>query len=363
MATPEATHAYRERHADRGFARTYFRRAGDCAVSSVGLGTYLGDPTPAGDSALREALTCGLEHGVNVVDTASNYRCGRSERVVGEALDRADVDRESVVVATKGGFVPFDGERPDDPGAFVRREYVDPGLVAPSDLASGQHALTPGFLDDQLDRSLAALDVAAVDRYFVHNPEVQLATRSREAVYDLLEDAFAVLEERVARGDVRGYGVATWDAFRVPPDHDRYLSLREVVSRARRAAERAGADATHLRAIQLPFSVSMADAFTVAAHEGADGVQSALWYAREAGLEVYASAALAGGDLADGLPQSVAAQVGGDTPAQRALNFARSAPGVTSALVGSADVAHVRENVAAGTFEPLGSDAFDAVFE
>jgi len=360
MATFEASNAYRERHADRGFARTYFRRAGDCAVSSVGLGTA-GDA--GDDDALREALVCGLEHGVNVIDTAANYRQGRAERIAGAALDEADIDREAVFLASKGGFVPFDGERPDDPAAFVRREYLDPDRVDPAELAQGRHALSPSFLSDQLDRSLDALGVDAIDCYYVHEPEVQLTERSREAVYDRLEDAFTLLEERVSRGDIRGYGVASWDAFRVPPDHERYLSLREVVTRARRSADRVGADHTHFRAIQVPFNVQMADAFTVRAHEGAEETQSALWFARDADIDVFAGAPLAGGALAEGLPPAVASRTSGDTAAQRALNFVRSAPGVTAALVGTTSVAHVRENVAAGTFEPLGSAAFDAVFE
>ncbi|MFB6120698.1 MAG: aldo/keto reductase [Halobacteriaceae archaeon] len=359
MATPEASHAYRERHADRGFARTYFRRAADCAVSSVGLGTA-GD---GDDDALRDALVCGLENGINVVDTASNYRDGRAERIVGDAIDEADVDREAVFLATKGGFVPFEGERPADPGAFVRREYLDGGPLDHADLAQGRHALDPEFLGAQLSRSLDALGVDTIDCYYVHEPEVQLTERSREAVYDQLEDAFTLLEERVSRGDIRGYGVATWDAFRVPPDHDQYLSLREIVARARRSADRVGADRTHFRAIQVPFNVEMADAFTVAAHEGAEETQSALWFARDADIDVFASASLGGGSLADGLPPAVASRLAGDTEAQRAINFTRSAPGVTAALVGTSEQGHVRENVAAGTFEPLGSAAFDAIFE
>ena len=65
----------------------------------------------------------------------------------------------------------------------------------------------------------------------------------------------------------------------------------------------------------------------------------------------------------ESLPADVAAELAGDTPVQKAINFARSAPGVTSALVGSSSTEHVAENVAAGTFEPMGADAFDAVFE
>jgi aryl-alcohol dehydrogenase-like predicted oxidoreductase len=59
----------------------------------------------------------------------------------------------------------------------------------------------------------------------------------------------------------------------------------------------------------------------------------------------------------------VAAVVAGDTPAQRAITFARSAPGVTCSLVGMGSLEHVEENLGAGRHEPLGADAFDAVFE
>jgi aryl-alcohol dehydrogenase-like predicted oxidoreductase len=361
MATSGGTWGYRNRFGDR-FGRTYFRRFGPGVVSSVGVGTYLGAATPAVDDAYRDALAAALEHGVNVVDTAVNYRAGRSERVVGEALADAAVDRESVVVATKGGFVPFDGERPDDPGRHVRETVVDAGLAPASELARGSHCIAPAFLDAMVDRSLSTLGVGTIDCYYVHNPETQLAVRDREAVYDRLEDAFHVLERRVAAGEVGAYGVATWEAFRVPPDDDAYLSLPEVHARAERAAERAGATASSFAAVQLPFNVVMADAFTVAAHPSGGERTSALEYVREAGLNAFASASLAQGRLAEELPAEVAARLEGDTPAQRALNFARSAPGVTCALVGTSDVDHVAEAVAAGTFDPLGARAFDDVF-
>jgi aryl-alcohol dehydrogenase-like predicted oxidoreductase len=362
MATSDATWAYRERFGD-DFARTFFRRFGDGVVSSIGLGTYLGDPTDAVDDGYHDAVVEALESGINVVDTAINYRNQRSERVVGEAVESADVDREAVMVATKGGFVPFDGERPDDPGRWIREEYVDPGVVDVDDLARGQHCIAPDFIDDQFDRSLANLGLETIDCYYVHNPETQLAARDREAVYDQLEAAFEVLERRVAAGELRNYGVATWEAFRVGPEHDSHLSLAEVVSRARAAAERVGNAATSFRAIQLPFSVVMADAFTVEGQSGTEGFQSALWFAHEAGLDVFTSASLAQGQLATGIPEEIAARVEGETSAQRAINFARSAPGVTSSLVGMGSPEHVAENVAAGTYPPLGAETFDEIFE
>lgn len=364
MATREALWGYRNRFGD-AFGRTYFRRFGPGVVSSVGIGTYLGEPTPAVDEASRESIELALRSGVNHVDTAANYRCGRAERVVGEALRKAPVDRESVVVATKGGFLPFDGEPPDDPSAYVRERFVEQGIVDPGDLANGAHAMTPDYLDWSLDRSLNRLGLDAVDCYYVHNPETQLEERDRGAVYDLLEDAFVRLEERREAGDLRYYGVATWECFRVPEGHPNYLSLPEVVRRARAASDRAGTTATGFRAVQLPFNVHMADAFTREAHPGPDGPQSALAFADGAGLSVFASAPLKQGELAreGAIPGEVAAKLSGETPAQRAINFARSAPGMTAALVGTGSPDHVPENVGAGRYEPLGADAFDSTFE
>jgi aryl-alcohol dehydrogenase-like predicted oxidoreductase len=263
----------------------------------------------------------------------------------------------------------------------VRREFVEPGVVDPDDLVRGSHCIAPEFLDAMLDRSLSNLDLDSVDCYYVHNPETQLIGRSREEVYDRLEAAFELLERRVRDGDVGAYGVATWEAFRVPSGDDSYLSLPEVVRRADSAAasvggedgsERTGdgsddAPDHHLRAVQLPFNVGMADAFTRKNQtdpETGEAV-STLEYAHDAGLGVFASASVLQGDLSEpgSMPEEVAARVDGDTPAQRAINFARSAPGVTCALVGMGDPAHVDENVAAGTFDPLGATAFDETFE
>jgi len=54
-------------------------------VSSLGVGTYLGQPTDSTDASYAAALVNGLA-GFNVVDTAINYRFQRSERNVGTAL-------------------------------------------------------------------------------------------------------------------------------------------------------------------------------------------------------------------------------------------------------------------------------------
>jgi len=368
MATREALWAYRDRFGD-AFGRTYFRRFGPGVAASVGIGTYLGAPTDTVDERMRETITLGLESGVNHIDTAVNYRCGRSERVVGEAIERAEIDREAVIVATKGGFLPFDRTPPDDPAAYVRDRFVEPGLVE-SDALAGRHTLAPGALAWSLDRSMTRLGVDRVDCYYLHNPETQLAVRSRAAVYDAIEAAFEFCERRRVAGDIGRYGIATWDALRVAADHDAHLSLDALLTRARRAGEAVGPTDDHgFEVIQLPFNVQMAAAFTRATQrppgDAAGDRLSTLRFAHEAGLSVVTSASIAQGALAaaDAISPPVDAQLAGETPAQRALTFARSAPAVSCSLVGTTTPAHLRENVAAGTFDPLGAGTFDAIFE
>ncbi|TYL40286.1 aldo/keto reductase [Natronococcus pandeyae] len=364
MATGPATRAYRDERQEP-FGDGYFRAFDDAVVSSLGVGTYLGDPTDAVDDRYASAILTALESGCNVLDTAINYRCQRSERVVGRALAESEIDREAVLVATKGGFVPFDGSRPPDPGQYVIEEYLDTGIVDREDLVAGSHCIAPDYVETQLDRSLENLDLESIDLYYVHNPETQLRERSPETVYDQLEATFTRLEERAAAGDVDQYGVATWEAFRVPPEHSSHLSLVEILERARAASRAAGTDEPHFRAIQLPFNAAMPEAFTVAGQDAADSGSPipVLRAAADAGVAVFTSASIAQGDLASTLPDAIAERVPGDRPVQQALTFARSAPGVTSSLVGMSRPAHVEENVASGFHDPLEDDAFEALFE
>ena len=52
-----------------------------------GVGTYLGDCTDADDGSYAQTLRAAVADGVNLIDTASNYRCQRSERAVGRTLE------------------------------------------------------------------------------------------------------------------------------------------------------------------------------------------------------------------------------------------------------------------------------------
>jgi len=85
-----------------------------------------------------------------------------------------------------------------------------------------------------------------------------------------------------------------------------------------------------------------------------EGGSTVLDLAADLGITVIASASLLQARLSRYLPDEIAHLMPGlATDAQRAIQFARSTPGVTSALVGMANSAHVAENLAAATVPPL----------
>ena len=120
-ATSEGTHAFATRFASR-FAPDFYREAAGLTVSSIGMGTYLGECDDAEDARYVSVIGEGIGNGLNFLDTAINYRCQRSERAVGEALRRSiaagKATREEIVVCTKGGYVPLEGAPPSSREAY-----------------------------------------------------------------------------------------------------------------------------------------------------------------------------------------------------------------------------------------------------
>ena len=137
---------------------------------------------------------------MNVIDTAVNYRHQRSERAIRTALattiGRGVVGRDEVVVATKGGFIPFDGAVPRDPRGYFSATYLETGIIKPGDVARGAHCMTPRYLRDQIDRSRTNLGLETLDIYYLHNPETQLGEVDRVEFERRLRAAFEALERQ-----------------------------------------------------------------------------------------------------------------------------------------------------------------------
>ena len=358
-ATAEATAAHA---ASRPAAAGHWRPAGDLTVSSVGLGTYLGPDDDATDAGYAAALARALELGCNVVDTAANYRYQRSERVVGRTLAglvaSGRVDRGAVVVATKAGFLPGDSDHPGGMRGWVEDELLGPGVIEASDIAGGCHCMTPAYLRHQLAESRRNLGVDCIDIHYLHNPETQLSEVDRPEFLRRVRDAFATLEAAVEAGEIGVYGVATWDGLRADPSSPGHLSLEELVA----CAVDVAGDGHHFRAVQLPVNLAMPEAAVRPTQRGAGGVVPLLAAAVEQGMTVMASGSLLQGRVIGRLPAALREVLGGPTDAQSALQFTRSAPGLTTALVGMSRPEHVEENLALAARAPLDPEAFAGLF-
>ncbi len=362
-ATLEGTDLYRQRFVD-STGETFYRKPADRWFSSLGLGTYLGEPSEADDRAYRNAVVKVVKNGVNHVDSAINYRFQRSERNVGEALGRLTAehgfDREEIILGSKGGYVPFEEEPPSDPRTHVEETYLEPGVIEPGEIVGNNHCISPSFLEHQLRRSRSNLNVQTIDIYYVHNPETQLQTIDRDRLYERLERAFEYLEEAVEDGQIRTYGVATWNAFRQRRGTGEFLDLEEILCRA----EAAGGSNHHFGAIQLPYNLGMPEAFTLK-NQSLDGDPSSLLQtAQHHDLAVMSSASLLQGRLADGLPDELVEHMSEiQTDALRALQFTRSVPGLTSALVGMKTPRHIEENLKLRELDPFPLEQYMHFFQ
>jgi len=313
----------------------FYRTAQGMKVSSVGIGTYLGPMDDATDESYRESILAALRGGINVIDTSLNYRQQRSERAIGQALREWTGKRDEIVVCTKAGYLV--------PGAMPELNSAD--------IAGGMHSMAPEFLDDQLMRSTANLTLDTIDVFYLHNPDTQWGHIDEDEFYDRIRRAFEFCERAVAGKRIRFYGVATWQGLRQGPDS---ISIRKLESIAQSVA----GSGHKFRFVQLPFNLAMVEGLSKSVEEHRNVISIAV----DLGLTVVASASLMQARLARNLPQHLAQTLGGKTDAQRAIQFARSAPGITTALVGMSRPRHVAENLELTEMAPVPESEFHKLF-
>ncbi|MBI3948881.1 MAG: aldo/keto reductase [Acidobacteria bacterium] len=362
-ATETGTARYRDRF--KGVIPVeHFRHQRGLWLSSIGLGTYLGDPDEATDIRYRDAVVRAVELGCNVIDSAINYRFQRSERSIGEALqilfDQGKAARDEILIATKGGYIPFDEMAPTDVTRYLRETFFDLAIITPRDLAGGGwHCMAPSYLNIQLETSLRNLRLKCIDIYYVHNPEQQLGEISRQEFNRRIRAAFELLEKKVEEGKIRMYGTATWNGYRRPTGAADFLSLQELVNIAR---DIAGVD-HHFRVIQLPYNLAMVEAFGWRNQPYNSEMLSMLEVASRFGMVVMASASILQSRLTQNLPDFVRQTFRGlDTDAQRAIQFVRSTPGMATALVGMSHISHAEENLKTAQVPPTALDDFMKLF-
>jgi myo-inositol catabolism protein IolS len=298
----------------------------DLEITVVGFGAWEAGgvgwgPNPPDDQVIQ-AIRAGLDAGINWIDTAEIYGNGRSEELVGAAVrDR----RDEVVIATK---------------------------IAPE--ASGIH---PEEVRSACEASLKRLDTDRIDLYQIHWPPHGAP----------IEETWAAMAALEKEGLVRAIGVSNFD--------------RELIERCQRIR--------HVDSLQPHFSLLHPQNRDLIAWCGEQQIGVVAYGPLGFGLltgAITATTRFGGSDWRTGrsgmgyypelfapgkLERSLAlvdalrpiAERLGITLGQLALAWVIQQPGSTSAIAGTRNAEHVKENAAAGAveFDPATLEEIEAL--
>ena len=328
----------------------------DLHLSNVGIGTYLGNPDSQTDELVKNAVKQSVLSGVNVIDTAINYRAQKAERSVGKALSELiqeeKITRNQVFVSSKNGYVTNDADIQEDFMEYVMRELGKPGIVKEGDITSGYHCMTTSYLSDQLDRSLKNLDLECIDLMYLHNGiEGQIKDISKDEFLEKLKSVFELYEQKRDEGKIKFYGMATWECFRVKDNDPQHLSLEDIVQMAKKI----GGDEHGFKFIQLPYNMNYDQALLGKNQIIQNKPVSILESAVTLGIGVFTSVPFMQGRL---LAPGVMPEFSDLKSSLRALQFIRSSPGVLAPLVGQKSAEHVSENLEIMKVPPLSNEDF-----
>ncbi len=334
--------------------------------SKLGLGTFNKEPYKEENYVFHyiEAVKSAIKNGINLIDTASNYRYGQSEKEIGIALKELgdEVDREGLIICSKGGFIQLDYPFPQNPYVWIEENLIKTGLAYEEDIELDQHCMTPDFLEWSCKRSLENVGCGYFDIYFLHNPETQLLKLGKKEFYKQIEKIFKRFEQLVEKGLFSNYGVAVWNGFASGLSEER-ISLEKIVEIARKV----GGENHHFKYIQTPFNMGKTDAYTQLTQKVDNEDCTLLQAAHRLEIGVIGSSSLLQMNL---FKKSFKPEAGVildnsmtlKSDIQLALQFVRSTPGVVSSLFGSVVPKNIEHNVEISKIKAIKKTNYDLLY-
>lgn len=283
-------------------------------VSTLCLGSVtFGDRTSESDA--MDIIDRGVDAGINFLDTANVYNRGRSEEVIGKALQR-NGKRPHIVLATK---------------VHSRMNDIDPN-------AAGNHRR---HIIEQCEASLRRLQTDHIDLYQIHRPTSDVP----------IDETLGALDDLIRSGKVRYIGTSTYGAWQImeslwtskalglnrfvseqPPYHllDRRIEL-ELVPMAQ----------TYGLAL-IPWSPLAGGFLTGKYNRDGSRPASARFQPENEDRDLFSDAAF---DVLDVV--SNIAKEKNCTPSQFALAWCAQQPGITSPIIGPRTMAQLEDNLGA----------------
>lgn len=199
-----------------------------CELSRIGFGGYR---ISIGSAEHARALAYALRSGCNLIDTSANYMNGQSEALIGHML--AEHPDLKAFIITKAGYIQ--GDNLDVMAKLNRRGVARDGLITFSE--DYQYSIHPDFLRSQIELSCKRLRRNQIDGFLLHNPEHYFDQENDDInpdeYYAQITSAFEFLQEMVAAGIIRYYGISS-NTFPLCTDAENTTDLHRVMEIARK---------------------------------------------------------------------------------------------------------------------------------
>lgn len=345
FATPLGTLSFAKRFSHY---KDFYIRHNELIFSKLGLGTYNLEPYKEENYVFHyiESVKEAIRSGINLIDTASNYRYGMSEKEIGIALKELgdEVKREELIICSKGGFIQLEYPFPANPYEWIEENIIKKNLAKKEEIELDQHCMSPDFLEWSCKKSLENIGIQSFDIYYLHNPEMQFLRLGERAFYEEIEKVFQRFEKLVEEGLFHAYGVAVWNGFNSQTGE--LISLEKLL----KIAQKVGGENHHFKYIQTPFNIAKTSIYTQETQSVAGESCTLLQAAHRLGIGVISSSSLLQMKL---FQKPFSPEVGAildesmtlQTDIQLALQFVRSTPSLISSLFGSIVPLHVKQNV------------------
>ena len=365
FASSEGTKKFRDNAIKKGKSYLHFKEFDDLILSSIGMGTYLGDLSKEDDIDIENALYESVKsHAINVIDSAINYRAMKSEKSIGRSITRlvndGIISRDEIFVGTKNGYITNDGDYPMlDVWEYIQRMYISTGIIKAEDISSGYNVLNPAYIEKCIERSRFNLKLDTLDLVYIHNAfESWNQDVSKNKFFDMLSKVFEVYEKFRSKNKIRYYGMATWTCFRVGEENKEYLSLDEVYN----IAKSIGGVDHGFRFIQLPYNLAYSEAlFLKNQNVGNEKKLTILEAAKRLKIGVFSSVPLLQGKLIQTKIPDYSETL--TDPIMKLLQIVRSSPSIIAPLIGQKKMDHVNKNNKISEIPPLSEEEFKLAIE
>src|SRR5215217_2301594 len=354
FATPVGTKKYLEYAIQKGKPARHFRIFDNLYLSSIGMGTYLGQASSEDDKDIENAVYESIKSGaINVIDTAINYRAMKSEKSIGRALCRLIKDdiisRDEVFISTKNGYITNDRDYPAvDVMEYMQKMFISTEIIKPNDISSGYNVIQPKYIARCIDKSLANMHLKCIVTLFMFIMPLKdglkmLVEKNLCTCYQrslkFMKNIVLLIKSSITEwqhGLVLGY---TGDR--------EYLSLEEIV----KLAEHVGGKQHGFRFIQLPYNLAYNEPIFLK-NQDVESIKNLtiLKAAERLNIGVFTSIPLFQSRLLNAKIPDYAELT---DQVEKLIQIIRSTPAVISPLIGQKKPEHVQQNIKIANIPPL----------